>query len=217
MKRGTGNGSVLTDAPVTTFSPFTFSSKNPVKNPLPIDLLYFDAELVEGAVKLNWTTLTESNNDYFTVERSSDGTDFEFLAHLQGAGNTTTLRDYSIMDANPLYGTSYYRLKQTDFDGQSETFDPVAITYDPQKGMSIAVYPNPSHGKFKVAVKGREGDIVLVVVLDMLGKEHYSEIVVLEDDGQTLAFEPSNELSPGIYMIQGSSNNKRYSKKLIIK
>jgi len=83
---------------------------------------------------------------------------------------------------------------------------------------AIVVYPNPTHGKFWVDVNGgKEGEEVLVVVLDMLGKQHYSKIIILEDNGYTIAFDPSNKLAAGVYMVVGSSNNKLYSKKLVIR
>ena len=213
----------VTSGLVAVYSPFTFASKtkSALTNPLPISLLLFEAELIMDVIRVEWVTLSESNNDFFTVERSQDGLDFEFLTYVQGygAGTTSSLLDYSIIDANPLYGTSYYRLKQTDIDGHSETFinKIVAVTYEPEAEMAIVVYPNPTEGKFWVDVEGKEGEEVLVVVLDMLGSEHYSKIVIIENSGYTLAFDPNGRLSPGVYMIVGSSNNKLYSKKLVIR
>ncbi|MBL4577049.1 MAG: T9SS type A sorting domain-containing protein, partial [Flavobacteriales bacterium] len=154
---------------------------------------------------------------YFTVERSADGLDFEFLTYLDGAGNSNSRKEYSFIDTDPLYGTSYYRLKQTDYDGNAETFPMVAVVYELEEKMSIVVYPNPTHGKFWVDVEGAEGEEVLVVVLDMWGREHYSKIIILEDTGYTLAFDPYGKLSAGVYLIVGSSNNRLYSKKLIIR
>ena len=153
----------------------------------------------------------------FTVERSEDGLDFEFLTYVKGAGNSNTLRDYSYIDANPLYGVSYYRLMQTDYDGTSETFPMVSVEYALQQDIEIAVYPNPAKGKFFVDIKGYEGEEVLVVVMDMMGKEHFSKVVILDFGGYTIGFDPSQKLSSGVYMVIGSSNNKLYSKKLVIR
>src|SRR5690606_16141183 len=88
-----------------------------VNVPLPVQLLDFNARAEDSEVHLTWTTLTEINNDYFTIERSADGKDWEELVAVPGSGNTNTVRRYSWDDRKPLLGRSYYRLKQTDFDG----------------------------------------------------------------------------------------------------
>ncbi len=77
----------------------------------------FQANLIsDGNVLINWQTASEINNDYFTVERSSDTKKWEEIEFVTGAGNSTLVLDYTIIDKNPLKGQSYYRLKQTDFD-----------------------------------------------------------------------------------------------------
>ena len=89
---------------------------------LPVELISFTAKSViedgKNMVVLNWTTLSETNNDYYTIERSSDGMHFEELSRVQGAGTTTDISTYYAADENPFMGVSYYRLKQTDFDAE---------------------------------------------------------------------------------------------------
>ncbi|MBK9423627.1 MAG: hypothetical protein IPN54_05800 [Bacteroidetes bacterium] len=85
--------------------------------PLPVELLYFNAFKYNEQVKVEWVTATEINNDYYIVERSSDGTDFEMVEVVPGAGNSNFLINYFIFDKDPFSGKSYYRLKQVDFDG----------------------------------------------------------------------------------------------------
>ena len=87
--------------------------------PLPIELLSFSAKLVQGRVNINWVTSTELNNDYFTLERSSDGEVWDDLFFINGSGVSLEEISYSIIDYSPLNSRSYYRLKQTDFDGVS--------------------------------------------------------------------------------------------------
>ncbi|MBL0105287.1 MAG: hypothetical protein IPP51_16840 [Bacteroidetes bacterium] len=82
-----------------------------------IKLINFDAILRQNKVRLNWSTATETNNNYFTVERSGDGEHFEKVTTQRGAGNSSTTRTYEAVDEFPLPGYSFYRLKQTDFDG----------------------------------------------------------------------------------------------------
>ncbi|MDD5571515.1 MAG: T9SS type A sorting domain-containing protein [Bacteroidales bacterium] len=90
--------------------------------PMPIELASFDVSSVDNYVLLEWATYSEANNDYFTVERSKNAVAFEPVLTIDGAGNSNELISYSAVDGNPLPGTSYYRLKQTDFDGVYKYF-----------------------------------------------------------------------------------------------
>src|SRR5688572_1178487 len=88
-------------------------------SPLPVELISFDAVPVDNnKVKLDWITATEINNDYFTVEHSLDTYEWEKVTQVPGYGNSNTNIEYEAWDVDPYEGISYYRLKQTDFDGQ---------------------------------------------------------------------------------------------------
>lgn len=112
---------------------------------LPVSFLSFEAELIDNrVVQLNWATATEINNDYFTIQRSKDGLIFEDLGTVKGAGNSTNILNYNFLDKEPLTGLSYYRLKQTDFDGQFD-YSPIrSIIIAPQ--IDLEIYPNPLSG-----------------------------------------------------------------------
>lgn len=94
---------------------------------LPVELLSFTATQNNNTVQLGWSTTNEINNDYFEIERSIDGFNFEGIGEISGAGNSNQLLSYLYQDTNPYNGVSYYRLKQTDFDGKSSYSDIVAI------------------------------------------------------------------------------------------
>jgi len=121
-------GFIPTTAVQTAFSPWTLASISNT-NPLPITLLSFTATPVERAVRLDWITATETNNDFFTVERSADGISFLPLFRVEGAGEGTSLSalHYRIVDDAPLAGQSYYRLRQTDLDGTNTVSDVVGV------------------------------------------------------------------------------------------
>jgi hypothetical protein len=105
---------------------------------LPITLGDFRAILNNnGKVDLNWTTLTEINNDFFTIEKSQDGYSFKQLIKVKGAGNSSSLLHYKEVDKNPHSGISYYRLKQTDFDGKY-AYSPI-ISIDNTKTGDIGI------------------------------------------------------------------------------
>lgn len=194
-------------------------TRNPGSSPLPIKLLSFDAKPNDNRVDLNWTTATEINNDFFTIEKSSDATTFENVGTVKGAGNSNAVLNYSIVDNNPYEGTSYYRLKQTDFDGKYTYSNTVAIEFDTSDNFIFNVFPNPGGGEnINLSFKGNKNNDVLVVVYDMTGKESYSKIIITQKNNDVVyALDPSQKLSPGIYMITATSNQAIYSKKLIIK
>ncbi|MCB9174114.1 MAG: hypothetical protein H6589_05855 [Flavobacteriales bacterium] len=139
----TGNttaGTVISSAAVTSFSPFTLASIT-AANPLPVKLISFDATLLKNNVWFSWKTETEINNDYFTIERSTDLKNWESIKEIRGAGNSNYTLSYSTVDQNPLEGISYYRLKQTDFNGEYSYSDIQVIN---NKGIKdISLYPNP--------------------------------------------------------------------------
>ncbi|MDF1864173.1 MAG: T9SS type A sorting domain-containing protein [Saprospiraceae bacterium] len=116
---------------------------------LPIELLYFEAKATKtNQVELSWETATEVNNDYFTIERSQDSRDWESLGKVTGSGTTTEAQSYSQADESPYKGLSYYRLKQTDYDGSFSYSEirSVRIGYD-----EISIYPNPFEGYLNIS------------------------------------------------------------------
>lgn len=125
-------------------------------SPLPIELLHFNAEgTPERIVRCSWSTATETNNDFFTIERSRDGISFEAIGEVPGAGNSTIPRNYEWPDRAPYAGLGYYRLRQTDFNGSSTVSHVVPVRLDVH-GPVVAVFPNPNHGTFTVACDGTE-------------------------------------------------------------
>ena len=192
-------------------------------NPLPVELLSFTGKLNNSQVDLEWETASELNNDYFTVEYSSDGVNFEPIDRIDGKGNYNGLSKYNFTDFNPLQGVSYYRLKQTDFDGKFEYSDIISITYllnTPAINSNMTLYPNPAQNGSDVKLKmaGMPADKeVLVVVTSVLGQQMYSKVILTDNNGNILyAVDPYNQLPSGTYIIVASSNDKLLSKRLII-
>jgi len=94
-----------------------------VSTSLPVNLAKYEVKLDKGKVYINWSTTSETNSRNFTVERSVDGVTFKPIAVVEAAGNSSTLKNYSVTDRQPLKGTSYYRLKQDDIDGQTRYYE----------------------------------------------------------------------------------------------
>lgn len=116
------------------------------EGPLPVELLFFEAEQKGSEVSLTWSTASELNNDFFTVEKSADGQNFAVLATIEGNGTVNSTSDYQLKDADPALGISYYRLSQTDFDGTTEQF-PMISVFNTSRKNSLSLYPNPICGR----------------------------------------------------------------------
>ena len=184
---------------------------------LPVELFSFLATCDNQEIELNWTTASERNNDYFTIERSTDGKNFENIGTVKGTGNSSTAQNYSFIDTDPIAATSYYRLKQTDYNGQSETFSPVSVSCAEHSGFFMNVSPNPvSDGHIYVTIHGAKNEKVLVVLTNILGRELYSKMLIEDVDSSLFSIDMQNNLSSGIYFVTASNKDKFISKKLIV-
>jgi len=114
---------------------------------LPIVLGSFNATKDGDQVKLDWMTLTEINNAYFTVERSTNNRNFIPIIKVDGAGNSNNRRDYLDFDVSPELGNNYYRLRQTDFDGKSTLSQTEVVNFDGEL-FKVSLYPNPSRSDY---------------------------------------------------------------------
>ena len=161
-----------------SFSKFVLANKVGGSNPLPIELLDFTAKQCGKDVCLDWSTATEVNNMLFTVQKSRNGFDFEDVGSLRGANNSKTLVTYSLEDDSPYNDVSYYRLKQTDMDGQFKYFKIVAVSIESSHEGWIA-FPNPSNdGKFIFKASDQTSDLSLcnalgetISILTLSGKK----------------------------------------------
>ena len=172
---------------------------------LPIELTSFDAICDKGDVILKWSTASQTNNDYFTIERTVDGTLYEVVDTIHGAGTNNQTLNYSFIDRNPHNGTSYYRLKQTDFNGISKYYNLIAVTCNI---LDFIIYPNPNTGNFIVEGVKSNSDLT---VTDMLGQIVYYTKVNSDK------LELNLSLSKGVYFIKIESGEKNVIKKIIVK
>ncbi|MFT6278591.1 MAG: hypothetical protein ACJAU0_001413 [Flavobacteriales bacterium] len=205
------------DFTISGFSELWINGGSPISL-LPIELLSFTAEPADNHVQLNWVTASETNNSYFTIERTSDHLNFETIAIIDGAGNSTQVLNYLALDNTPLNGLSYYRLKQTDYNGDSDYSNLVPVEFNGINDFIFNVYPNPNNGeRFNIQTSQNEVVEVLVIVYDMLGKEIYSKVITTnKNHSDVYAIEPSEKLNPGAYLITASYYDQTYSKKLIV-
>lgn len=179
-------------------------------NPLPIELLSFDAEQVNAEVQLSWTTASETNNNKFVVERSRDAVNFEFVTEQQGAGNSNNILNYKATDKNPLNGIGYYRLKQIDFDGQHTLSEIKSVNVVKQNKFDFA-YLNINDGvlRFGLTNTSKSFDISII---DLSGRVVRS--LLLENPSQELEIDLGN-YEKGIYLLSVSNGTDCIYSKLV--
>ncbi|MFH2094677.1 MAG: T9SS type A sorting domain-containing protein, partial [Bacteroidota bacterium] len=164
---------------------------------LPVELLEFDAKYNGKTVDIVWSTASEINNDYFEIERSTDGLSFEHLLKIQGAGNSQSYQSYQTEDENPLKGISYYRLKQVDFDGKNTVSAPVAVNiFD----YSSAYFYYDTETRDVYIIKNPDDQKIEFNISDMQGRVVYHKSVSSDADHLIINLNNMN-LSNGMYIM----------------
>ena len=189
---------------------FTLGTTNSSQTPLPIELVSFTARALNKAVELNWQTASEINNDYFTIERSKNGSDWEEIKRVDGAGTSLTVLNYSITDQNPYPGNSYYRLKQTDFDGQFEYFQVRNVRLGRFLGSHFEFYPNPVLDR--LTIKGADLEMLGISICNFLGQEVTPNAKLISRNEHGVVVDFSSLLS-GVYYIKIGATVNRIIKK----
>lgn len=185
----------------TSFSEFRLAGGGTA---IPIELLDFKAELVEGKVRLGWSTASEIQNDFFTIEKSN-GTDFKEVAKVEGNGNSSVLKTYSAVDEKPFTGISYYRLKQTDYNGKTEYSDVVSVKNAAEN--QLVVFPNPSEGSVKLKFSSMLPKVD-VIVYNQHGSVSFNKTYLTQGTASILDVQLKEELAPGVYYMQVSANGE---------
>ncbi|MBI4930232.1 MAG: T9SS type A sorting domain-containing protein [Bacteroidetes bacterium] len=213
-------GAVIETAQANGVSVFTTTSSQPfvlVKktNILPVELLTFITQCDNRKVNVKWSTASELNNDFFTVERSPDALNYLPIGLVNGAGNTSTIHNYSFTDTDPLSGTSYYRLKQTDFNGTTEVFSSASLSSCGSGGLNVVIGQNPTvNGNVWVSISGAENKNVRVIVTDILGQNLYTKNFTGITGSYLLNAEL--QLAGGIYVVSASTSDEVFSKKIVV-
>jgi hypothetical protein len=199
---------------LTTFSDFTGNGNG---SPLPITLLSFEAQPVLENVIITWTTLSETNNDYFTVERSKDGLNFEALLEVDGAGNSNDILNYKVTDFSPYKGISYYRLKQTDYDGKYAYSNIKVVEFNkPIQSQEWIMFPNPSNlnGVYVKRLNAEETQLKITLI-ELSGKVISSSIINKDKTNNQFFIEFEN-IANGTYFLELNDGNKIILNKIVL-
>jgi hypothetical protein len=171
---------------------------------LPIELYSLNASVIDNSVKLNWVTLSETNNDFFTIERSQDGSKFETVGIITGAGNSNNLNDYEFLDLNP-FDINYYRLKQTDFDGNFSYSKIIVVRINSGNQTNIQIAG--SGDNLFVNSNIRESGQMHINIYDLNGKLVYGKSVEINEGSNYNVIKPKIRTG-SLYLVTAGFENE---------
>ncbi|UCE05621.1 MAG: T9SS type A sorting domain-containing protein, partial [bacterium] len=216
------------------FSNMTFNSgqyaaetrdgKISVKGIVPVELSSFLASIMDGKVKLEWITTTESNNFGFYIQRTVDTkTDWQTIGFVQGKGTTTLPQTYAFTDSDVSPGIWYYRLKQQDLDGQINYSQIIEVDLLPTQFSLYQNYPNPFNSWTIIKYELPAGEHqVKFIIYDLLG--HQIRTLVDEDNQPAGAYQinwdgrddTGNAVASGVYFYRLQAGNRIFIKKMVL-
>lgn len=173
---------------------------------LPIVLTSFNSEVTDdNSVNLMWSVASQVNNDYFTIERSYDCYSWEVLENINGAGTNNTQMYYSISDDDPIIGTSYYRLSQTDFNGEFIFFQPISVDVKDDRTIGLNIMPNPAIDNIQIKLMYPDQGLINhnISIYNSKGDQVYKKFYIgrLEDFNIDI-----KKFKPGYYIVKSRSD-----------
>jgi hypothetical protein len=214
-----GNMITVTDANLNAYTPAGWIAANywaaaGEATPLPIELLSFDAQLKGKEVHLSWSTASEKDNDFFTIEKTRDGNEFTFVTkQTSKVGNSSTVTDYNDIDREPYRGLSYYRLGQTDYDGTTTFSDLVPVNYNLSVFDIISTISTENN--LIVAFGYDAPEPVNYIVTDIPGRVMVKKENQPTVEGTNIINIDSSGWKEGIYFITLYNSQKSISRKIL--
>jgi hypothetical protein len=185
-----------------TFSPFAIGSGN---GALPVTWVHVSATAEGKSNHILWSTASEKNTERFNIEKSIDGKNFEVVGSVSAKGNSSTLNTYSFVDANPMAGVVYYRVKSVDFDGFTETSKVVSVMNTTTT--SVTVYPNPAKDKINIY----SAENAEVEITDATGRTIQKLIIKSLQNNEVDLM----NLPAGIFFVKTTINGQKDTLKMI--
>jgi len=203
---------------IRSFSPFTIGTpESPSVHPLPVEWLYVQAKLIDNGKEslVQWGTSTELNNDYFEIQRSTDGKNFVVIG-IQEATNLGNGSDYAWIDKTPNVGVNYYRIRQVDYNGDTSFSKIVSIKTVPvSKRSRMTVYPNPTHpNNVNLSIYSNLEGTVNIRFFDAIGQQVFTKTIELREGQNEVDISPRLFIPKGVYII--SADELFLRSKLII-
>jgi hypothetical protein len=186
---------------------------------LPVELISFQGQQSGDYILLTWSTASEKNNDYFTVEKSSDGMNYIPAGKVRGAGTSHATKNYHFLDIHPSPLHNYYRLLQTDYNGTIETFSSIHVPFN---GAAVSteiksVYPNPFNDKISISFFSDSKEPVRFLMLNSEGQEVRSMVVQADAGVTTVEWRNLNSIPSGSYSVIMKCGKENVAARSVIK
>ena len=179
---------------------------------LPVDLVYFDASVINDGVKLQWLTATEENNEYFEVLRSANGRDWDVIEVVEGQGTTAQETRYQIIDKHALSGIAYYRLKQIDFDGTFSYSDIQSVKVENTTILQTNVFPTVAT-ELVTLETNTTVESENIQIFNQSGRP--ISLTIAEKTANRISF-TVNQLPQGMYFISIRQNNEVSTRRFFV-
>jgi hypothetical protein len=190
---------------IPEFSTWTAGSRE--NNALPISLINFDGKCDGSMITLKWATASESNNKVFFLEESEDAIAWTTVKTIQGAGNSTTQKNYEERISSAFGGSSYFRLTQVDFNGSMQSFDPLFINCEESLSNEVSISPNPARDYTNVSITTTEDLNARLTLFSSSGQILFAKQLTLVKGVNNVRLDIS-DLPPGAYHMN-IANDKR--------
>jgi hypothetical protein len=211
---GVDNGSAVVNAVVTQQDMWQAWTLTTTAVLLPVELIAFQTKCLDSYAEISWTTASEVNNDYFQVERSINGENWEVIGIVQGNGTTSNENHYSLKDENPRGSIAYYRLRQVDFDGTQEVF-PIKSLQPCADNSGVEIISH-NNGNYQVIFNADLSGDYQIDLYDMSGKKIRNTKTVYVDGGENLFLFDDSHAATGVYMVRVSNNQEQITKRIVI-
>lgn len=196
-------------------TPADFCTNNS-PNGLPVDLLYFEAKVVQSVVQLKWVTIQEIDNKHFIIHRSSDLFTWSNVDTIPGRGNHLGLLHYVTTNTPTQHGQLYYRLQQQDFDGTMAYSPIVAVWWGAHNSTpQLSMYPNPARDYLNVQLSGMLSN-VRMQLMNTLGTIKWQQTFLVTSSGFLLKRVNLASLSSGMYILKISTKQQVFQRKVVI-
>ena len=190
---------------------FTLATTNIAVTPVPVDLISYEATILNnGRVKLHWKTAAEINNDFFTIERSTNGENWITITKKEGSKNSISLKQYIAYDNEPLAGNNFYRLSQTDYDGKVTYYKTKKINITTDNIEHVTIYPNPTQGS--ITVTGNCEELSNIKIYNSKGTDVTQFVQIIESKDTEMIFDLTT-LSSGVYYFNTTSETHKIHRK----
>lgn len=184
-------------------------------HPLPVELIAFNASCAKNHAELKWSTASEENNDYFSVEKSLNNKDFKSIGVVNGAGTSSQIHHYNFTDENELGSQTFYRLKQTDYNSNFKYSDIISVN-NCFENSGLSINTSTESGSLNIKINSAVDSRVDVNLFNANGKQMFANYTNLENRTGKIQINCKN-WADGIYFINVYDNAERVSEKIFIK